>query len=341
MNIQHKILFGYVILMAVIGSMTAILLFDRARIREIEKESAEIRAVRLDINTVHRRITELATLGESVMAWDTTEYRVYHEKRMSIDTLLVDLKQSCTGFVLPEQVDTLRILLSDKEHHLYRIMKAFHRQEIADSLIAEQLPKVSSQATRTRTVIRKKKGIAGWFGKKDTVTVPVPAAPLHSLNERLISMQEKRIRELNTYTDSLRFYNQELNARLNSFIIQLDGQAQNAFQYREQKIAEALVISHFVIVRDLRRRDRDRRRLEEAVTQNRNLSDMRKKVIMTLSHDIRGPLNAISGSAELAMNTRDRKRRNAYLTDIIGSARHITQLANSLLDLSRLNEAKE
>lgn len=130
MNIQHKILFGYVILMAVIGSMTAILLFDRARIREIEKESAEIRAVRLDINTVHRRITELATLGESVMAWDTTEYRIYHEKRMSIDTLLADLKQSCTGFVLPEQVDTLRILLSDKEHHLYRIMKAFHRQEI-------------------------------------------------------------------------------------------------------------------------------------------------------------------------------------------------------------------
>lgn len=45
MNIQHKILFGYVILMAVIGSMTAILLFDRAQIREIEKESAEIRAV--------------------------------------------------------------------------------------------------------------------------------------------------------------------------------------------------------------------------------------------------------------------------------------------------------
>lgn len=76
---------------------------------------------------------------------------------MSIDTLLVDLKQSCTGFVLPEQVDTLRILLSDKEHHLYRIMKAFHRQEIVDSLIAEQLPKVSSQATRTRTVIRKRK----------------------------------------------------------------------------------------------------------------------------------------------------------------------------------------
>ena len=359
MNIQHKILLGYVILMAVIGSMTAILLFDRARIREIEEESAEIRSVRWDINTVHRRITELATLGESVMAWDTTEYHLYHEKRMSVDTLLADLKQNCTGFVLPEQVDTLRMLLSDKEHHLYRIMKAFHRQEIADSLIAEQLPKVTSQATRTRTEIRRKKGIAGWFGKKDTVTIPVPAAPLHSLNERLISLQEKRIRDLDTYTDSLRFYNQELNTRLTSFITQLDGQAQTSFQYREQKLAEAqrhsfhliaglvgaaillLIISHLIIMRDLRRREHDRNSLEDTLAQNRSLSDIRKKIIVTLSHDIRGPLNAISGSAELALDTKDRKRRNAHIENILDSSRHILRLANSLLDLSRLDEAKE
>ena len=56
-SLHKKILFGYVILVAVIGSMTAILVFDRARIREIEKEGTEIRSVRRDINTVHRRIT--------------------------------------------------------------------------------------------------------------------------------------------------------------------------------------------------------------------------------------------------------------------------------------------
>lgn len=97
MSLRQKILFSYIILIMLIGSMTAILLFDRARIREIEEESAEIRSVRRDINTVHRRITELATLGESVMAWDTTEYHLYHEKRMSVDTLLADLKQNCTA----------------------------------------------------------------------------------------------------------------------------------------------------------------------------------------------------------------------------------------------------
>ena len=41
------------------------------------------------------------------------------------------------------------------------------------------------------------------------------------------------------------------------------------------------------------------------------------------------------------MNTRDRKRRNAYLENILDASRHIMRLANSLLDLSRLNESKE
>lgn len=102
-----------------------------------------------------------------------------------------------------------------------------------------------------------------------------------------------------------------------------------------------LIISHLIIMRDINQRERDKAELEDTAAQNRTLSDMRKKIIITLSHDIRGPLNAISGSAELAMDTRDRKRRNAYLGNILESSRHITRLANSLLDLSRLDDAKE
>lgn len=52
---------------AVIISMAAILVHERERIRGIEAESAEIRQVRRDINAAHRRIMELAILGESVI----------------------------------------------------------------------------------------------------------------------------------------------------------------------------------------------------------------------------------------------------------------------------------
>ena len=41
------------------------------------------------------------------------------------------------------------------------------------------------------------------------------------------------------------------------------------------------------------------------------------------------------------MDTKDRKRRNSYLNNILSSTGHIMRLVNSLLDLSRLNEAKE
>lgn len=269
------------------------------------------------------------------------------------------MKLRCKDFVRPAQIDTLCALLEAKENNLLRIMEVFELQKRTDSLLVNHLPDIAERATSVRTVKRKKDGLMGKLGGKKTVQVLPSAKELHQFSDSLIAMQQERTAEMEAYTDSLRTLGRRLNVELNRLIIELDGQAQEAFVQKERKIAEAqalsvrlftatisaaiilLVISHFVIVRDLRRRDSDRRSLEEAVTQNRNLSDMRKKVIMTLSHDIRGPLNAISGSAELAMNTKDRKRRNAYLTDIVGSARHITRLANSLLDLSRLNEAKE
>ena len=38
-------------------------------------------------------------------------------------------------------------------------------------------------------VVQKKKGIAGWFGGKETVQVPASSDKLRSLNEQLIALQ--------------------------------------------------------------------------------------------------------------------------------------------------------
>lgn len=359
MNIRHKIFSSYIILVAVIGGMTAILLFNRTKLLDIEKEGNKVRFLQQQIYIAHRQITTLAMMGETVMAWDSTDYEAYHKKRLETDLQLLNLRQYCTDFVLPVQVDSLRRLLSDKKSHLHRIMETIERQELADSILANQLPEVARRATRIRTVRQKKSGIAGVFGGKKTVQVLPSAKELYALSDSLVAMLQERVNEMTAYSDSLQSYNRQLNMKLNTLIYNLDRQAQEAFRLREKKMIETeklsfrliagvvgtaiflLLISHFVIVRDLRRRERGRKKLEGALEENRVLSDVRKKIIVTLSHDIRGPLNAISGSAELAMDTRDRKRRNAYLGNILDSSRHIARLANSLLDLSRLDEAKE
>ena len=139
----------------------------------------------------------------------------------------------------------------------------------------------------------------------------------------------------------------------------LDEQSQKAFLSKESHVKESyersvvivtglivsaiilLIISYLIIQRDIREKEKNRKRLEDTIKQNISLLEMRKNIILTISHDIRAPLNVIGGSAELAMDTRDKKRRDNHLNNIKIVCRHITHLLNNLLDVYRLNEAKE
>ncbi len=138
-SLQAKILFGYLVLMAVIISMAAILFHERARLRELEADIVEIRQVRGELSEIHRNITVLASLGESVIAWEEEDYRAYQTRRLRVDSLLQVLKIGSDNMVDTTQIDTLRGLLSSKEGHLYQIMQVFHRQDKADSLLVNHL----------------------------------------------------------------------------------------------------------------------------------------------------------------------------------------------------------
>lgn len=102
-----------------------------------------------------------------------------------------------------------------------------------------------------------------------------------------------------------------------------------------------LVTFYLVIQQDLKRDMRLRLKMEKIINKNHELLETRKNIILTISHDIRAPLNIINGSAELAADTRDRKRRNRHLTNIGIVCRHILHLLNNLLDVYRLNDSKE
>lgn len=357
--LQHKILFGYIILMAVIGSMAAILIHERTCVRDIETETLSIRQVRCDISSIQRDLTILSSLGESVIAWEEEDFYAYRARRHKVDSLLQVLQRDHGDVVGQSQTDSLRKLLADKETHLYRIMELFHRQDQADSLLVHHLPEAARQATMPRTVTRKKKGIAGMFGGKKTVELPPSPERLHELNGQLIVLQTERIRSLDNYTDSLRSHNRRMNRKLHILLDNIDGHVQEVFREREEHISKShersvttitvlvisaiilLLVSYLVIHRDLREKARTRKRLEETVGQNTALLEMHKNIILAISHDIRAPLNIISGNAELAMETREKKQRNTYLNNVGTVCRHVVHQLNNLLDVYRLNEAKE
>ena len=359
-SLQYKIVVGYILLMAIIGCMVAIVLHERKRVAEIEQESIAIFQTQRNISTAHRHITVLATFGESVITWTEEDCDLYRTRRQKADSLLQVLRKQCKEFVHPGQVDSLRILLHNKEEHLFQMKEILREQKYIDSLFCNQYSLVvASQANEPRTVTRKKKGIAGWFGGKETVQLQPVTTSAKSRGNELISLQEERRRNIETYTDSLRLQNRELNKKLRTLIASLDEQALNALQNKEIRLKSSyehssfvitgliifsiilLIVSYLIIQRDIREKARTKKRLEETIEQNSALLEMRKNIILTISHDIRAPLNIISGSAELAMDTREKKRRNAHLNNIGVVCKHVVHLLNNLLDMYRLNEAKE
>lgn len=365
-SLQHKILFGYIVLMAVITSMVAILLHERKRLCEIEAETVKIRSVRLDINKAHRRITELAIRGESVVAWEEADYQNYHLHRLLTDSLLQTLKPHCREYVRPRQIDTLRHLLAEKETHLRRIMQSFDHRDERDSLLATQLPEVAKRATRVRTIRQKKKGIAGLFGKKEEIRVMPSAGELYALSDSLTAMQRKQEKEMDAYADSLRIRNRTLNIQLNRLINDLDGQVQTTFASREWKMAEVqddsirlfsvaisfsiilLFLSYLTIHREIKRNaDEERKceeligKLQETIRQNEELTREKQSIMQTITHELRSPLSAIRGYAEMIARDEESSLRIRYAETIGDASGRMAGMIDMLLNYFRLDSGKE
>ena len=357
--LQHRILLGYIILIAVIGSMAATMLHERGRVHKIELEATQIREANQTINAAHRHITILATLGESAITWDEEDFQKYQLRRQKVDSLLQILQRDYGEFISFNQINTFSVLLANKEEHLFHTMKIHQRQ---DSLLLEQLPLVTEQATSFRTVTRKKKGIAGFFGAKETVQVPMQSNLLHALNRQLISRQQ----QISDNTDSLCVQNKELNSKLSTLLQELDEQSQTAFQNKEQHIKESyersavivtiliisvivlLMVSYWIIQRDIRVKEKTKERqeklieqLNKSVQENETLIASRKKAVHTITHELRTPLAAITGYTELLQKEFSKGNNVHFIENIQESSERMRIMLNTLLDFFRLDNGKE
>ena len=361
---QHKIFIGYFLLMAIIGSMVAIVLHERNRVQKIEDESITIFQTQHDINTAHRYVTALVTYGESVLVWDNEDILAYRKRHMQTDSMLQVLRVQCEDFIRPTQIDSLRTLLAAKEAHLFQIMEASRKQRQTDSLLFNQKLIVITH-TATKTVIRKKKGIAGLFGGKETVQLPITTRQT-SLDKNLILQINRQQRVIENYTDSLRLCNKELNRKLRMLITNLDEQTWTAFRNKEVRLKASyerstviitglitfsvalLVVFYLIIQRDIKkkvhaRKERERliNELNLSVEQNNVLIASRKKAVHTITHELRTPLTAITGYAELLQKECNKENSVHFLQNIQQSSGRMRDMLNTLLDFFRLDNGKE
>lgn len=357
--LQSKIFIGFASVLAVTCGLAAVLLYERRKMREIEREMDNMHTIYEASNGVHEKIGALALAGEGAVFWKDGDYAAYRRLRLSVDSFLVSVKPLCRERVSPMQVDTLRCLLEEKEKHLRSIMLAARRKETFDVDVSGRLPAMAERAVKVRTVERKKKGLAGLFGGKNTVQVVERSTDLRRLGDDMAVKLKEHTRYLAACADSMRGHNAELNAALNSLVWRIDGQVTASLAERERRISDVqamsyklsasisilalvLLVALFVVIRrDIRRERKTKERLQDIIHENRKLLEMRKNIILTVSHDIRGPLGNIANCAELASGTSAKKKRDGYLDDISRSCAHALRLANRLLDVYKTFEPNE
>ncbi len=350
------IVLGYMLILILIATIGYAYYNEEQTLVSMETESRNTNNVRCEINRLNMRLTSLTMMGETAFEWTETERGDYRQERMHIDSTLCEFSRIFISEAA--DIDSLRILLEDKEKKLLQLAEIYRRQKSLGDEMANKLPVIARQIAKEEPKKPKRKGFLGIFGKKEEPE-PSTTTTILSFNRSLMAERRAQNEKLKAQADSLSQQNRNLNIRLQNLISYLDGKAQADLRQQELEIAATreesyrdigvltaitllmLFVSFVIIHRDMQRRDRNKKKLEESIRQNRSLLEMRKKIILTISHDIRGPLNVISGSAELAIDTRDKRKRDGYLNNARYLCRHVVHLLNNLLDVYRLNEAKE
>lgn len=86
--------------------------------------------------------------------------------------------------------------------------------------------------------------------------------------------------------------------------------------------------------------EQQREQLEKALERAEAASRAKSEFLFNMSHDIRTPMNAILGLAELALESEDLETQRGYLKHIDVSSKQLLALINNILELSRIENHK-
>ena len=377
MWLKLKIFFGYTILIL-------LLVFIVYQFRQEQMLRHMLRKEEKKLVTIHRLaeksyigLLDLSTHAEIAVTWDDDDLSEYSRKRRGVCDSLQLLKEYVHTPLQKSHIDSLCLLLWNKELLLAKAMHTFNELQGIGDIVQESIPAIVSTA-RKQAARQKENTVSPGAGEQDTpkkkrsiwdifrrkenksaylqqreeterkrqslsATPPIGTTTrmLLSLNERVALEQAERQARLLAQMDSLYTGSVELNGRMNNMISEFERENNERFTARYKAFvlerdnsyymvaSLALSVSllalmlYTIIHRDLNRRLRYERKLE---------------LMASVAHDLRAPLAAVKGCAELLPSESDVSRRTGYLDNILHSSDYMLGLVNTLMEYHRMDE---
>lgn len=104
-------------------------------------------------------------------------------------------------------------------------------------------------------------------------------------------------------------------------------------------VSIALIFGVLMLV-DVNKSSRYRRKLEESNEKISHLLDSRERLMLSISHDIKAPMSSILGYIELMSRPIDPEKKVVFLANMKKSSEHVLQLVMNLLDFHKLEFRK-
>lgn len=359
---RKTITFGYILIAMLIGGIAYTSFYEWRKLESLEEENRHIDKFRLQLHDAYVQMIEFSLLGETILEWDYHDLENYHSQRMSIDSILQRFKVTYPS----ERIDSLRYLLKDKERQMRLIVQVLDEQQTLNEKIARQVPVIVQKSVQEQPQKPKRKGFLGIFGKKEKPKTTETTTMLRSFNRNVMAEQQAHRKRLSEYADSLASRNAELNHQLHVFVSQMDEKVQADLQKREDEIIAMreqsyihigcltgfvlmlLIISYLIIHRNancIRRYEKKTvkliRQQKLSIRQNDELIASRKKAVHTIIHELRSPLTAIIGYAEMIEMENDTDKTGTYIQSIRQSSDRMRDMLCTLLSFFRLDNGKE
>ena len=188
MNIQRKLIIGYTIIVALIGGIVYTYLHEWRQMNRLESENRQIHKIRQSVHEAYVYMLDLTMFGETILEWDTADTAVYRAKRMKVDSILCEFK----NYYSEERIDSLKLLMAEKELHLFNISQLFSKQFELNELLAERVPIIAYESTQESD--NKRSGFLGLFKKKEKPQSTT--TKLYTLNRDVIKKQTEQNRKL-------------------------------------------------------------------------------------------------------------------------------------------------
>ena len=346
---------GIMTAIVIVGCTIIIGLFEWRDRKEIECRNAELHQWRKNVHDLNLHITKLSLLGEMVADWDSTDVNEYHSLRLEVDSML----QGIAGICPKEDSDTICRLLAEKEQLLLDIKDAMQELNDTQEKLTAEVPRIVEQnkneskrlSAMPQQAKPKKRGFfSRLFGKKENAVttgnrLTQTEKMLTNLNQTVVAKHHQQSRKVVEILDSLGNRNEGINKQLQRVISIADENVDKGIKVRERQIADLegnytyyyigmiglLILVFFVLFLLVWR----------FAFKTRKSKEETRKVMLTVTHEMRSPLSAIKDYARKISGLEDATDESKRYADlIVDTSKGLTSMIDSFLVYSKLANGK-